>query len=63
MKSHVLDLIFTLHASASFCVRLNPSQIKNHARVATSRRIRQGGPTRTSADVSVPRFAGFSLIT
>jgi hypothetical protein len=25
--------------------------------------IRQGGPTRTSADVSVPRFAGFSLIT
>ena len=25
--------------------------------------IRQGGPTRTSADVSVPRLAGFSLIT
>jgi hypothetical protein len=25
--------------------------------------LRQGGPTRTSADVSVPRFAGFSLIT
>ena len=24
--------------------------------------IRQGGPTRTSADVSVPRLAGFSLI-
>ena len=23
----------------------------------------QGGPTSTSADVSVPRFAGFSLIT
>ena len=25
--------------------------------------IRQGGPTRNSADASVPRFAGFSLIT
>ena len=25
--------------------------------------IRQGGPTRSSADVSVPRLAGFSLIT
>ena len=25
--------------------------------------IRPGGPTRTSADVSVPRLAGFSLIT
>ena len=25
--------------------------------------IRQGGPTRASADVSVPRLAGFSLIT
>ena len=25
--------------------------------------IRQGGPTRTSADVPVPRLAGFSLIT
>ena len=25
--------------------------------------IRQGGPTRTSADVSVPRLAGFPLIT
>ena len=25
--------------------------------------IRQGGPTRTSADVSAPRLAGFSLIT
>ena len=25
--------------------------------------IRQGGPTRTSADVSVPRLAGFFLIT
>jgi hypothetical protein len=23
----------------------------------------KGGPTRTSADVSVPRLAGFSLIT
>ena len=25
--------------------------------------IRQGGPKRTSADASVPRLAGFSLIT
>jgi hypothetical protein len=25
--------------------------------------IRQGGPTITSADVSVPRLAGFSLIS
>ena len=25
--------------------------------------IRPGGPTRTSADASVPRLAGFSLIT
>ena len=25
--------------------------------------IRTGGPTRSSADVSVPRLAGFSLIT
>ena len=25
--------------------------------------VRQGGPTSTSADVSVPRLAGFSLIT
>ena len=25
--------------------------------------IRSGGPTRSSADASVPRFAGFSLIT
>ena len=27
------------------------------------RTIRPGGPTRTSADASVPRLAGFSLIT
>jgi hypothetical protein len=33
--------------------------IKNY----THDTIRQGGPTRTSADVSVPRLAGFSLIT
>ena len=31
--------------------------------VVTFDSIRQGGPTRTSADASVPRLAGFSLIT
>jgi hypothetical protein len=31
--------------------------------VLTTYCLCQGGPTRTSADVSVPRLAGFSLIT
>jgi hypothetical protein len=35
-------------------------KVREHAAFDT---IRPGGPTRSSADVSVPRLAGFSLIT
>jgi len=43
---------------------LRDYKVRNSARLTFSSffdPIRPGGPTRTSADVSVPRLAGFSL--
>ena len=44
-------------------VRDFPDHLITYLRTYLLDTIRQGGPTRTSADVSVPRLAGFSLIT
>ena len=50
----------SLEAAAQTSVNLVPLLLTGRPAFDS---IRQGGPTRTSADVSVPRLAGFSLIT
>ena len=69
---HVIDLVVEDVVRFALIETLGPSRPPPRANVNLVRTdccgpafdsIRQGGPTRTSADVSVPRLAGFYLIT
>ena len=48
------------HWAAVWSTRITPVPL---LMTGVRQTIRQGGPTITSADVSVPRLAGFSLIS